>query len=286
MTIRQLELFACVYELRSLTRTAETLYMTQSAVTQNLKRIEEELGARLFERSNRCVEPTHAGDSFYRHATRIVAEYRRSLADLTALEEELKFCYYDTPSSTIKDMVISAFWAIDPHLKIDQLDCRISELLDNRWAPGTVYLVPEEFVRDPSIQTIEAATVQHWIMMQENHRLHAKSRIKPEDLEGETIFLRSNPDMHFSHLTRSLNKLSERGIHYKTAVAEQERELAPRILSFGGIAIIPEYLVRDVPGIITRPYDDGIDIHVKLAYKGALTPRVMKLLSAFQKKRN
>ena len=50
MTLRQLELFALIYELRNLTRAAESLYMTQSAATQNLKKMEEELGVRLFER--------------------------------------------------------------------------------------------------------------------------------------------------------------------------------------------------------------------------------------------
>ena len=49
MTIRQMELFCLVYELRNLTQAAGHLYMTQSAVTQNLQKIEEELGARLFD---------------------------------------------------------------------------------------------------------------------------------------------------------------------------------------------------------------------------------------------
>ena len=41
---------------------------------------------------------------------------------------------------------------------------------------------------------------------------------------------------------------------------------------------------REVPGIVSRPYDDGIAIHVRLAWKGTLPPRVMKLLSAYQKR--
>ncbi len=64
MTIRQLELFSVVYEVQNLTRAAEVLYMTQSAVSQNLKKMEEELGVQLFERSNRQNAPTRAGESF------------------------------------------------------------------------------------------------------------------------------------------------------------------------------------------------------------------------------
>ena len=284
MTIRQMELFVQVYELRNLTRAAESLYMTQSAATQNLKKTEEELGLRLFERSNRQVVPTQAGDRFYQHARKIITEYKNSLQDLASLGEELTVCYFDMPSSAIKDSVISAFWAIDPYLKIIQMDCRMPELLNKPWIPGRLYLVPEEFIHDPDVRSIEAAAVRHFIIMQKNHRMRTKDEISPEDLEGETILLPSDPEKGFHHLRLALSQLSERGVRYQTSVADDAKELIPRILSFGGVAIVPEYLTRDVPGILTKPYNDGIAIHVKLAYKGSLQSRIKKLLSAFQKR--
>ena len=283
MTLRQIELFTLVYELRNLTRAAEILYMTQSAVTQNLKKMEEELGVRLFERANRKMLPSPAGDSFYLHAKQILEEYRASLSELSAIGEHLSLYYYAMPSSAIKDRVIAAFWKIDPLLRIEQFDRRFFELLDNdKWVPGALYLVPEEFIRDPEIQTVEAAEVQHVILLRETSRLCGKSVICPEDLAGETIWLRSDREKHFSHLIAALEQLHERGIPYQIAIAERAPDLIPKILSFGGIAIVPEYLASKVPGILTRPYEDDIIIHVKLAYKGELSPRVKKLLTRFQ----
>lgn len=285
MTVRQLELFTLVYELRNLTRAAGSLYMTQSAVTQNLKKMEEELGVRLFERGNRQLSPSPAGERFYLHAKRILEEYRKALSDLASVGEKLSFYYYVMPSSAIKDRVIASFWEIDPYLQIEQFDCRITELTDNnRWVPGAVYLVPEEFIQDPEIRTVEAAAVRHSVIMRENHRLSGQRVVRPEDLAGETLLLRSRPEQHFRHLTEALRQLQERRIPYQTAVAEQARELIPKILSFGGIAIVPEYLTAEVPGIVTRPYDDGIAIHVKLAYRGALSPRVQDLLERYRKR--
>ncbi len=286
MTIRQLELIVQAYELRNLTRSAESLYMTQSAATQNLKKTEEELGVCLFERSNRQIIPTQAGECFYQHAKRIIAEYKDSLQDLAGLGEELTVRFYDMPSSAIKDSVISAFWAVDPYLKINQVACRMSELLNRPWIQGCLYLVPEEFIHDPDVRTIESAAVRHFVIMRKNHRLHTKAEISPEDLEGETILLPSDPEKCFHHLRLALNQLLERGVSYQTSVADDVKELIPRILSFGGVAIVPEYLTRDVPGVLTRPYNDGIAIHVKLAYKGSLPPRIRNLLSVFQKRRN
>ncbi len=283
MTLRQIELFTLVYERRNLTRAGEALYMTQSAVTQNLKKMEEELGVPLFERGNRQMLPSPAGDSFYAHAKRILAEYRNSLSDLSAIGEHLSFYYYSMPSSAIKDRVVAAFWEIDPFLRIEQFDSRFFELMDNaRWIPGALYLVPEEFIQDPEIHAVEAARVQHYILMRETHRLRGKPVICPEDLAGETLFLRSDKSKHFPHLTAALDQLNEKGISYRVAIAERAPELIPKILSFGGLAIVPEYLASEVPGILIKPYEDGIDIHVKLAYKGTLSPRVKKLLARYQ----
>ena len=283
MTIRQLELFTLVYELRNLTRAAERLYMTQSAVTQNLKKMEEELGVRLFERGNRQLSPTRAGEGFYRHAGRIQEEYRKALADLADTEEKLNFYYYAMSSTAIKDRVVAALWEIDPGLTIEQFDRRIGELTDNsRWEPGAVYLVPEEFIRDPEIRTIEVAEVGHYLIMRDNHRLSGQSLVHPENLAGETLLLRSRPEQRFDHLNRALRQLEERGIPYRVAAAESVRELVPKILSFGGVAIVPEYLKSEVPGVVSRPYADGVNIHVKLAYREPLTPRVQKLLKAYR----
>ena len=284
LTIRQLELFVQAYELRNLTRAGQSLFMTQSAATQNLKKTEDELGIYLFERSTRQIVPTQAGDCFYLHAKKIISEYNSSLQDLASLGEELTLYYFDMPSSAIKDSVISALWAIDPYLKINQKDCRMQELLNKPWSSGCLYLVPEEFIDDPAMYSIEVAAVQHFVIMKETHRLHTKDEIRPEDLEGETILLPSNSEKAFHHLRLALNQLSELNIRYQSAVADDAKELIPRILSFGGVAIVPEYLTRDVPGILIRPYKDGIAIHVKLAYKGSLQPRIIKLLSDFQKR--
>ena len=53
MDLRQLEVFAGVYELRSFSRTASALRLTQSTVSEHVRLLEEELGTRLFDRLSR-----------------------------------------------------------------------------------------------------------------------------------------------------------------------------------------------------------------------------------------
>ena len=54
---------------------------------------------RLFERDKRQILPSPAGERFYGHARQILAEYRDSLAELAGLGEQLRFYYYEMPSS-------------------------------------------------------------------------------------------------------------------------------------------------------------------------------------------
>ncbi|MFN3370323.1 MAG: LysR substrate-binding domain-containing protein [Sphingomonadaceae bacterium] len=65
--------FVTIVEVRSFTRAAERLLRTQSAISLQMKRLEEQLGCRLFERGGRGVEPTQAGTLLLGYARRILA---------------------------------------------------------------------------------------------------------------------------------------------------------------------------------------------------------------------
>jgi DNA-binding transcriptional LysR family regulator len=73
MDLRQLEVFAGVYELRSFSRTASALRLTQSTVSEHVRLLEEELGTRLFDRLSRETVPTRAGELLYSYARQMLA---------------------------------------------------------------------------------------------------------------------------------------------------------------------------------------------------------------------
>lgn len=72
MELRQLITFCKVAELQSFTKAAEALFITQAAVSQQIKMLEQELGGRLFEREPRQVTLTEAGRELYPHAKEII----------------------------------------------------------------------------------------------------------------------------------------------------------------------------------------------------------------------
>jgi DNA-binding transcriptional LysR family regulator len=89
MELRQLEAFVAVARAGSFTGAAERLGVVQPAVSQAVRRLEEELGLTLFERTSRRVAPTAAGAAFLPHAEAVLgrlAEARHAASALAAGE--------------------------------------------------------------------------------------------------------------------------------------------------------------------------------------------------------
>src|ERR1700728_4500073 len=74
MEIRHLRYFIAVAELRNFTKAAEASFVAQSALSQQISRLEHELGAPLFVRGKRGAQLTPAGELLLPHARRLVAD--------------------------------------------------------------------------------------------------------------------------------------------------------------------------------------------------------------------
>ena len=75
--------FVAVYQERSFTSAAKRLNATQSGLSMQVKELEDSLGIELFNRTSAGVNPTAAGEHFYRRSIDI-------LRDLSNTEEEMR----------------------------------------------------------------------------------------------------------------------------------------------------------------------------------------------------
>jgi DNA-binding transcriptional LysR family regulator len=85
--LRQLEYFVAVAEAAHFTRAAEALHVAQPSLSQQIRSLERDLGAPLFERTSRRVRLTAAGESLLPHARRALAaaeDARRAVREQTA----------------------------------------------------------------------------------------------------------------------------------------------------------------------------------------------------------
>jgi DNA-binding transcriptional LysR family regulator len=82
MELRQLEYFAAVARHKHFTRAADALYVTQPALSQQIRRLEAELGLALLRRTSRGVELTAAGADLLVHAEAVLAEVAAARVDI------------------------------------------------------------------------------------------------------------------------------------------------------------------------------------------------------------
>lgn len=90
MNIDTLFMFSHIVETGSMTRAAQHLHISQSALTQQVKTLENQLSARLLERSNRGVVPTAAGEVVYRAALDIHELRRKMEQELESLRTDAR----------------------------------------------------------------------------------------------------------------------------------------------------------------------------------------------------
>lgn len=85
----RLRLFFHVHRACSVSAAAAELHVTQSAVSQGLAKLEEEVGAQLFVRRHRALAPTAAGEALFALVAPFVASLQAGLADLQRARHEL-----------------------------------------------------------------------------------------------------------------------------------------------------------------------------------------------------
>ena len=82
LTMQRMEIFIAVIEARSFTGAAQTLGLTKAVVSVNIKKLEEQLGVSLFQRSTRKVAATEAGERFYLRCLKLLQDAEEILDDV------------------------------------------------------------------------------------------------------------------------------------------------------------------------------------------------------------
>jgi len=86
VTLKQLYYFVIVAETGSITRSANRLYITQSALSKSIAQLEERIGTVLLTREGRSVGLTVAGHYLYRQWKSLIRSYRRDLNGISQLQ--------------------------------------------------------------------------------------------------------------------------------------------------------------------------------------------------------
>jgi DNA-binding transcriptional LysR family regulator len=87
MTLQQLQYFVAACEHGSFSAAAEELHMAQPSLSEQIRRLEAELGVRLFRRASRGLIVTDAGATLREHAERVLADVEAARDSVAAVRE-------------------------------------------------------------------------------------------------------------------------------------------------------------------------------------------------------
>ena len=136
MADRRLQVFHTVARLLSFTKAAESLHMTQPAVTFQVRQLEEYFNTRLFDRTHNRISLTEVGEKVYTYSEQILGLYREMDNDIRALTGEIIGVLVIGASTTVAEYMLprllGEFQALFPKVK---LRLRVSNSL------GVVHMV-------------------------------------------------------------------------------------------------------------------------------------------------
>lgn len=143
MLLRQIEYFQAVIENKNFYEAAEQCHVSQSAISQQIKKLEEELNVKLLERHNRTFPLTPAGEHFYKKSLIITADIRQMLRETQQIaasnSEILKIGYYKGYNGNELSEAISLFSEKYPTIDV-QITAGSHEELYHAMENGTIDL--------------------------------------------------------------------------------------------------------------------------------------------------
>jgi len=211
MEIQQIKYFLALSEELHFWKTAERMFITQSALSRQIKVLEDELGIQLFERSKRSVKLTEAG-AFLRDQWRpMLDEINRIHLQARKIHDgafgSVKIGYPGSIAYSFMPELITSISRTFPELKVDLVeptDISFEQLLLN-------YQMDIAFRRDPAQNTSLLSTYLYSepfaLVVPANHYLNEQNLKGLHDLQDEKFILSSLSQTTF--YTASLRQIFE-----------------------------------------------------------------------------
>jgi molybdate transport repressor ModE-like protein len=283
---RRMNLLAEVARCGSITAAAQALSYTPSAVSQQIARLEREIGQPLLERHARGITLTEAGRIVVMHAENIDREMdaaRSELDDLAGLRVgSVRLATFPTAAAALLPPVVAAFRSAHPavHLSVRcALIGGLNELVDRRevdlalmweydWCP----------IDKPNVEIVHLANDPICLVLSRTHRLAHHQSIELSTLADESWIVRND------HSVADMLVRNCRAVGFSPTIvyeASDYQEIQAMVAMGLGIALVPRLALVNVrEDVVTvQPGPTPNERHVVLAHFGerTMTPATRQL---------
>ncbi len=288
MNLNQLKIFYLAAKLGSLSAAAESLYITQPAVTKGIQRLQEHYEIKLFNRFGKKMALTDAGEVLYGIAESIFEMENQAEESLRDFQQRkrgfIRILSSESFGSYYLPFIINRFIRLNPRIRISMEILPTEQIVEKTAALANdlgfiSYPVPHK-----KLVSREVLEDSYQIIVPANHPLAVKSLIEPGDLSGQSLIVhekgsaprRSTEEYIRRHnITVAIPMEHSNNEAIKTAVEEGlgigviTRHVASKELAMGTLRAIPLsdpammrkfYLIHHKDKYLSRPLQGLIDI--------------------------
>jgi DNA-binding transcriptional LysR family regulator len=255
VSLRQLRAFLAVARLRHFRRAAESLYLTQPAVSRHIADLEAELDVRLFDRNTREVVPTEAGRYLQSAVERVLEELESVLAHVHSESErrhgKVRVAAAPTLAAGLMPQCIAACAREYPELTV-QLHDQVQTLVLDSVRGGEV-----DFglaIEPADSDAFDSETILHdpfVLVCRRDHPLAKLATVSWKKLQGEPLVLLD----HNSGSRRLIDhQLATHGVEANVVQQTGHPQTTFRMVEAGlGISVTPSLSLPASGQLVVRP---------------------------------
>ena len=258
MEIHQLRYFVAVANEGSFSRAAAKVRVAQPSLSQQIRKLEAEVGQPLFDRLPRSVVLTEAGRCFIEYARQILA----SIGDARRCVDELKgkvagkvaVGAIPTIAPFVLPELVVTFQKHYPDVTLEIVE-DVTDAITRRIEAGELDVALASTCRpSPTLQRDSLGTEPLLALVPEEHPLAKKDLVEFDDLKSQRFLL-----LHEMHcLSQQVNHLLEsRRLRPEIALAgSQLSTIANMVAASIGVSIVPQMMMRHhaTPGCVSLPF--------------------------------
>lgn len=249
MTLQQLEYIVALDEHRHYVTAAEHCFVSQPNLTMQVKKLEEEIGVRVFDRNKKPLQPTEIGKEVLVRARQILRESRQLKEFINhekeTMEGEFTIGIIPTLAPYLLPHFLPRFMKENPkvHLKIQELQTgQIISHLKNGNIDIGLLVTP---LNESSIREIPMFYEPFLLYLPENHRFFQEKLMLAEDLDPSEVLMLDEGHC-FREQALSICKHAKHGSSIGFDYQSGSIEALKRLVQHGvGYTLVPELSVID-----------------------------------------
>lgn len=255
MEIQQLRYFLAVARAKNFSRAAERCHVAQPSLSQQIMKLEAELGERLLERSRREARLTEAGRLFLPHAERVLAELELGREKVNeargVMRGRIALGVIPTVAPYHLPAVLRDFAVSNPEIQVNVTEAPTAELVRATQAGELDVALVSLPVVARGLAAVEAFSEELWLALPKRHPLAKREGdVKIGELSEEPFML-----LQDSHCLagQSLEFCAMRGFAPKVSFRSAQMETIQAFVAAGmGVSMVPEMAKREGAGVVYR----------------------------------